>query len=88
MVGPESVSQKARLADWFDENWVVSYFREGDSAVGAGGDGSCGSGAVIVAHVNHKCAVGQFDDLTFVDLWADDASDSPGFAVVVADDNV
>ena len=88
MVGPESVSQETRLADWFDENRVVSYLREGDSAVGAGGDGSCGFRAVIVAHIYHKVAVCQFDDLAFVDLWADDASDSPGFAVVVADDNV
>ncbi|MBA7683534.1 hypothetical protein ES703_91903 [subsurface metagenome] len=88
MVRTESVSQEAGLADWFDENRVVSYVREGDSAVGAGCEGACGSGAVVVAHIYHKCAVGQFDDLTFVDLWADDAADSPGFAVVVADDNV
>ena len=88
MLRTKSIAQKTCLANRFDQNRVMSNFREGNTAVGTGGNCPRAFRTVVVSHVEHQCAVVQFDYLAFVDFWTDNTPDIPCFAVVVADNYV
>jgi len=62
------ISPDARLAYRFDQGVVKTLPAPRRAAIVAEGDLPRAAGFVIIAHVEHQAAIGEFDNLAFVDV--------------------
>ena len=89
MVALAGITDEGRLADRFDQGFVVPLVPPGHPAVAAECDLPGAPGPIVVARVEQHVSVLQLDDAAFVDLvHRSGTAQYPGFPVVVAVDDM